>query len=267
MSDRDQTEQKNAMKLRMGAFDISPPELARRLRLYQMQPAIVRELTIDRAIAGVECTVADKAQAIEQFCERQQLRSNEQVAQWLDVQGLLPADLEAIALRQFKLEKFKQETWGKKVDTYYMTRKTQLDRVIYSLIRTEDLGIAQEVYFRLQDGDLSFADIAREYSQGPEAQTGGLIGPVELSTPHPAIAKLLVTNPPGHICPPIRIEQWFAIVRPDKVIPAQLDDGVRARLLHELFQQWLQQELKNLDPNEAIAVADSDTLPTIDDST
>ena len=37
--------------------------------------------------------------------------------------------------------------------------------------------------------------------RGQEAQTGGLIGPVELSVPHPALARILSISKPGQLWP------------------------------------------------------------------
>lgn len=228
----------------IGGFQVPVAELTPLLVKYQMLPGVLRELVIDRAIVEITSDEAEKVQAIQEFYQRYQLTSNEQVEQWLDLQGLIPAQMEEIALRLFKIEKFKRETWGSKIEAYFLKRKGQLDRAIYSLIRTEDIGIAQEVYFRLIDGEQTFAEIARQYSQGAEAQTGGLIGPVELSVPHPAIAKLITINPLGQICPPIKLEQWYAIVRPEKIIAAQLDEPMRQRLINELFQTWLQEQMQ-----------------------
>jgi parvulin-like peptidyl-prolyl isomerase len=121
--------------------------------------------------------------------------------------------------------------------------------VIYSLIRTQEPGIAQELYFRIQEGEQSFADLAREYSQGSEAQTGGLIGPVELSVPHPVLAQMLRLSQPGQLCPPTRLGEWFLIVRLEKFIPAQLDASMRQRLLNECFNTWLSEQL-----NQQLAV-------------
>jgi parvulin-like peptidyl-prolyl isomerase len=160
------------------------------------------------------------------------------------------AQLEALAIRGLLIEKFKQTTWGHKLESYFLSRKGQLDRVIYSLIRTQDPGIAQELYFRIQEGEQSFADLAREYSQGPEAQTGGLIGPVELSTPHPTVAQMLRTSQPGQLYPPIRLGEWLVIIRLEKFIPTQLDASIRQRLLNECFSIWLSEQLK-----EQLAVA------------
>jgi parvulin-like peptidyl-prolyl isomerase len=230
--------------LQIGNFKIPVTALVPLLTEYQMLPGLLRELVIDRELRQVDCDDTEKAAAIQQFCDRYQLKSNEQVQQWLAMQSLTPQQMENIALRQFKLEKFKQITWGRKTESHFISRKDRLDRAIYSLIRTNDLGIAQEIYFRLIDGEQTFEEVARKYSQGAESQTGGLIGPVELSTPHPAISKLILTSPPGQICPPIRLEQWYVIVRPEQLIPAQFDDAMRERLINELFNLWLQEEMK-----------------------
>lgn len=125
-----------------------------------------------------------------------------------------------------------------------MTRKSQLDRIIYSLIRVTDGGMAQELYFRILEGEQTFAQLAQQYSEGSEAQTGGLIGPVELSVPHPALAQRLRVAQPGKVNPPVRLEQWWVILRLEKFIPAQLDEAMKQKLLNELFLTWLDQQVQ-----------------------
>ena len=70
-----------------------------------------------------------------------------------------------MAIRSLKLEKFKEAIWGGDLNSYFFQRKAQLDRVIYSIITTSEIGIAQEIYFRIQEGEQSFAELAREYAQ------------------------------------------------------------------------------------------------------
>jgi parvulin-like peptidyl-prolyl isomerase len=236
--------------MQIGNFQIAQAELLPLLRTYQLVPTIVRELTIDRAIADVKYDDAEKQTAIQQFYDRYQLRSIEQVQQWCALQGLDLKQIEEIAIRQLKIEKFKQETWGGKVESYFLKRKSQLDRAVYSLIRTSNIGIAQEIYFRTIDGEQTFAEAATKYSEGVEAQTGGAIGPVELSVPHPAIAHLILTQPLGRVCPPIQIDRWYALVRPDRIIPAQMDEPMRQRLVDELFQIWVEEQIRNSTPVE-----------------
>ncbi len=165
----------------IGNFQVAQAELVPLLKKYQLLPKILRELTIDRAIAQIECSAAERRCAIEQFYDRDGLTSAPQLEKWLALYGIERSELAEIAVRNFKIAKFKQATWGGKVASYFLNRKAQLDRVVYSLIRTSELGIAQEIYFRAIAGEQSFAELTIRYSQGAEAITGGPIGPAQLS--------------------------------------------------------------------------------------
>ena len=83
-----------------------------------------------------------------------------------------------------------------------------------------------------------------EYSQGAEAQTGGLIGPVEINAPHPKIAQILSTCQPGQLIPPTRVGEWIVIVRLENYLSAELDQPMRQRMLDEMFREWLNEEIK-----------------------
>ncbi len=235
--------------LQVGARAITADEIIPLLAGYQLLQPLLREIIIDQAIASISCTPEENASACKQFFEQHQITNEKEKLAWASQRGMTLAQLEALATRGVLIEKFKQGTWGHKLESYFLSRKAQLDRVIYSLIRTQEPGIAQELYFRIQEGEQSFADLAREYSQGSEAQTGGLIGPVELSVPHPVLAQMLRLSQPGQLCPPTRLGEWFLIVRLEKFIPAQLDASMRQRLLNECFNTWLSEQL-----NQQLAV-------------
>ena len=229
--------------LKIGDRAITAEEIIPLLANYQLLKPLVREIIIDEAIAPIDCTPEELDQARQQFLEQNQLTTEEAKQAWAAKQNLTLEQVDALGIRGLKIEKFKQATWGHKLESYFLNRKSQLDRVIYSLIRTQDPGIVQELYFRILEGEQTFADLAREYSQGPEAETGGLIGPVELSTPHPAISQMLRLSQPGQLCPPTRLGEWFLIVRLEKFFPAQLDNPMRQRLLNECFSTWLSEQL------------------------
>lgn len=225
---------------------ISSNDLLPLLAKYRILPQLVREILIDQAIANLTCEPEEIQGAYQRFYQQQQLDSPEKQQQWLTQQGMTMAQLEDLIVRDLKLEKFKQETWGAQIESLFLQRKSQLDRVIYSLIRTQNIGIAQELFFRIQEGEQSFSDLAQQYSQGPEAQTGGLVGPVELSSLHPSLAKLLSIGKPGQLWPPCQVGDWIVIVRMEKLLPTQLDEGMRQRLLNESFSEWMQQRVQQV---------------------
>ncbi|WP_042341291.1 peptidylprolyl isomerase [Calothrix sp. PCC 7507] len=210
---------------------------------YQILPLLVKEMIIDQAIAHVECTSEEAKQASERLAEQYQFTSEAVRQLWLQQHGMSVKQFDAMAIRQFKLEKFKQTTWSGDLESYFFQRKPHLDRVVYSLISTPDIGIAQELYFRIQEKEQSFAQLAREYAQGPEGETDGLVGPVELQTIHPILAKMLSTSQPQELLPPTQLGEWIVIVRLEKLLPVKFDRSLRQRLLNERFHSWLQTQL------------------------
>ena len=214
------------------------------LTQYQILPKLAQEILTDKAIAGVECSEEENKKTFTQFCQQNQLNSEEQVQKWLDKQGMNHEQLQSLITKKLRIDRYKKETWNDQVDAYFIKRKSQLDRVVYSLIRVEKPEVAQELYFRIKDDRNAFSSLAMEYSQGTEAQTGGLIGPVEINAPHPKIAQILATCQPGQLVPPTRVGEWIVVVRLENYISAKLDGPMRQRMLDELFNRWLNESIQ-----------------------
>ncbi|MBE9050262.1 peptidylprolyl isomerase [Nostocales cyanobacterium LEGE 11386] len=240
-----------AQILQFGNHRISTAEIFPVLAGYQMLPQLCRFLIIDQAITSLSSanapyslTIEENTNAIEQFYQKNQITTPEARASILKHYGMSEAQLAALATREIRIEKFKIATWGAKLESYFLQYKPQLDKVIYSLIRTSDFEVAQELYFRIKAGEQTFAESAKEYSQGQEAQTGGLLGPVPINQPHLEIAQKLAISQPGQLWPPMRLDNWIVIIKLEKLISAQLDDATRSTLLNHLFEQWLTQEME-----------------------
>ncbi|MBD0386053.1 MAG: peptidylprolyl isomerase [Nostoc sp. C3-bin3] len=90
------------------------------------------------------------------------------------------------------------------------------------------------------------AEVARTFSKGSEAKSGGIIGPVELGTLSPNLAGLLRSSQSGQLWSPQPSAEGYVIVRLKKLIPARLDESMRQRLLNELFEAWLQEQMKGM---------------------
>lgn len=232
------------------------------LTRYQLMPQFLRGIILDRATADITCTEEERQNALKLFCQQRQLPSEQALLSWLQSQGLTLQQLDEQLLRPLLIDKFKTATFSPKVESYFLKRKGSLDQVVYSLIRTQDPGLAHELYYRVQEGEQSFAELAREYSQGPESRTGGLLGPVPLSQPHPAIAKLLSVSQPGQLWPPRVLAEWFVVIRLEKFIPAKLDESTRRQMIDELFETWLQEEVqkvKQVQPEKSPSAAEAPT--------
>jgi parvulin-like peptidyl-prolyl isomerase len=230
--------------LEIGDRAFTAEDLVPLLVEYQLLPQLTQEIILEQAVTDIECSDTEKTAAYNQFCQQNQLASEEQVQAWLEHHNMSREELKKFVVKKLKIAKYKEVTWGDKVESYFLKRKPQLDRVVYSLIRTDKPEIAQELYFRIREGESTFSELATEYSLGLEAQTGGLIGPVEMTAPHPKIAQMLSTSQPGQVLPPTRVEDWLVIVRLENYLSAKLDPPMRQRMIEEMFREWIQQEIQ-----------------------
>lgn len=242
--------------LKIGAQIFPGENVIALLQQYGLLQPLAKEIIIEQALEawGSEETQEawsdeDEAQVIQQF-------QNQQAMAAMAPQGP-PRSPEAemaqqrLVVKKAKLDKFKAWKWGNQLESYYLKRKERLDRVIYSLLRVKDAAVAQELYFRLESNEASFTDLASKYSKGPEANTGGLIGPADLGGCHPRLAEMLRVSQPEQLWPPTRIEDWWVIMRLEKFLPTQLDEALRRRLLDELFSQWLQEQSQQFEVIQA----------------
>ena len=99
---------------------------------------------------------------------------------WLAKHGFEREDLCLNILLEESLRLFKEQRYGPGVEEKFLERKNDLDIVIYSLLRVKDPGLARELWISLSEGEVTFANVASSYSDGPEAKTKGVIGPLEL---------------------------------------------------------------------------------------
>ncbi|MBD2579429.1 peptidylprolyl isomerase [Oscillatoria sp. FACHB-1406] len=222
---------------------LNAEDIAALLEKYNLLPQLAREAIIDRAIEEIAIAPDEIERTCESFWNQRQLLQPEVQKQWLWQQGITPEQLREKLLRELKILKFKKDTWSNHLSDYFLLRKSSLDGVVYSLVRTSNLNIAQELYFRIQTGESLFAEVARQYSLGPEAQTGGLVGPVELSRLDPALAEVLVSSEIGQLRPPLQFGEWSILLRLEERIPAQLNGIMEQKLLDELFESWLQERV------------------------
>ncbi len=230
--------------LKVGDQSFEEKDLYPLLGKYRLLPQLAKEILLDQAIADVICSAEEVQVTRQQLYQHLQITTDAQRQVWLEQNGMTQEQLDELAIRELKIDKFKEAKWHDQLNNYFHQCKKQLDRVVYSLIRTKDSGIAQELYFRIQEEEAKLADLAREYSEGAEAQTGGLVGPVELKAPHPQIAQLLFNSQPGQLLPPTRIGEWWIILRLEKYISAELDEPTSKRLLNDLFQGWLMGQIQ-----------------------
>ena len=232
--------------LQIGDTSLTTEQLLPLISKYRLVPQLAKEMLIEAAIKDYEITETEHQDARNRFCQQQQLSSQQDLDLWLQQQQLERDDLKDLIDRELQLQKFKTAKWETQVESYFCQRKSQIDRVVFSMIRVKEIDVAEEIYFRLVSEEASFVELAPQYSEGIEAKTKGISGPVELGKLDPILANALITLQPLEVLPPLQIGEWWVVLQLETIIPAQLDEEMCHHLTEELFNQWAYEEVQKL---------------------
>lgn len=204
----------------------------------------LRQTLMAQALAEEEPTEEERRQALIAFAQQRRLANTEALDRFRIANLLTPAALAQQVELPIRLRRHCERLYRPKAEARFLERKQQLDRVVYSLLRLEDEGLARELYFQIQDGEATFADLAAQYAEGPERATRGIVGPVPLTQAHPQLVARLRTAPVGVVQEPFRIEQWWLLFRLESLTPATFDEPMALQMSQELFEQWLEQAVE-----------------------
>lgn len=167
------------------------------------------------------------------------INSEKELKSWLLSNNIGSKDLERIILREWLWIEWCKNKFKDELSSYYLKRKDDLDAVIYSLIRIKEENFANEIYLRIKDDNIKFSDLAGEFSEGVEKQSGGIIGPVTINNSHPKISHLLKISEENQLWPPIYIDNWWIILRLEKKMITTLDKKIRLKLSLELGEKYI----------------------------
>ncbi len=228
--------------LQIGDTSIPADRLPTLLEQYRLVPQLAREMILDRAIADHRISEDEQMEAIKRFYQQNQLNTDQDLEKWLQQQRLSREGLVTLIERELRLQKFKTAKWKHLVESHFVQRKPQIDQVVFSMIRVKDVDVAEEIYFRILSQEATFPELAPRYSNGIEAKTKGISGPVELGRLDATLASALVIAQPEEVLAPMNISGWWVVIQLESLISAELDDPTRQRLTEELFTLWINEQ-------------------------
>ena len=219
------------------------PETKALLSRHNLLKAWVHAEVTAAAVKSVDLPPEQCAELWSAYLQKQNIEDDVSLGQHLQQIGLSADDLHWQLELPRRIRHYSQEHFQHKAEARFLARKEQLDQVVYSLLRVKDGFLARELYLRIAGREANFADLAAQYSQGPEAKTKGIMGPAPLRQAHPALSERLRTSQPGQLLEPFKIEHWWLVVRLERYEAARFDAATAQQMSTELFQEWIQEEM------------------------
>ena len=147
----------------------------------------------------------------------------------------------------FKIYKYCQKAFQKKVYSEFLKRKNFFDIATYSLIRVEKEAEAKEFYLQIMEGEKTFSEIASNFSLGHEKNSQGVLGPVQMNRIHPLLQEKINEYKNGILSMPFRIEgKWF-LIRVENFNEAKLNQQIEKEIFMQLLEESIVKEAANIE--------------------
>jgi len=227
-------------------------ETNRLIRQQGLSLAVAQAWVLDEIAAVIELDPEREKGLIRSHLQNEGLKGDEEVPDWLERKRFSFEDLRYFATKGERVKQWQRRRYGDEAELRFLDRKLELDQVVYSLLRLPSQELAEELHQRIKEGEAEFSDLAPEYSSGAERNTRGLVGPVSLTAGHPELASRLRVSRPQQLWPPFLVVDVWIVMRMERLLPAQLDERTRSRMIDELFQVWFRERVQLLMDGEPL---------------
>lgn len=212
-----------------------------------MYRQVKKEQIIDEQIKNIQSPSNKQLNStISEWCKFKQINSKKNFEEWKIKNGYSEDEWIDFISRKWKWKEWCLNKFREKIPSYYLERKSMLDIVSYSLVRVSNKNLADELYLRIKESESTFEKIATKYSEGPEKNTNGRIGPAPLGNAHPLLAHLLQISEEGKVCSPRMVDSWWVILRKEKLLNTSLDDEITQKLSLELGVIFLNKSIDSV---------------------
>ena len=171
--------------------------------------------------------------------------SSQATLNWLEKYYLSVTEFEELIKNTLLAQKLAEHLFKDRTEAYfYAHRLDYYQAVIYEIVLS-DFDLAMELFYGIQEQELSFWDLAHQYIHDPELRRcGGYRGQKSREQLQPEIAAA-VFSPDNHlpqVLKPIAIAKKTHLIYVEEIIQPTLDRSLRETIVEQLFENWLSQQ-------------------------
>ncbi len=216
------------------------------LKIPELISGIVAHKIITSAAekAGIKVETEELQQGADRIRLTNQLDSIDKTTAWLEKHGLSLDDFEENIYINSISNKLAQHLFADKVEAYFFEHQLDYTGAIIYEVVLDDEDLALELFYGIQEGEMSFYDVAHQYIQEPELRrTGGYRGIVRRQDLKSSISAAVFAAKPPEIIEPITTNSQVHLILVEEIIQPQLDDKLHSQILSDLFSVWLNQQI------------------------
>lgn len=156
-------------------------------------------------------------------------------------------DFEELVYNSVISRKLANHLFSSHVEKFFYERRLDYDAAATYEVTFEDRDLALELFYAMEEGEITFPEIARLYIQEPELRrTYGYQGARHRKEFRPEIAAVVFASSPPGILKPITTPKGVYLIWVEEIIQPQLDEQLREKIISELFAGWLKQQVEGM---------------------
>jgi putative peptide maturation system protein len=216
------------------------PVIERLVNLCVIQEELERE--------PIELSDAELQEAMDEFRSAKKLFKADDTLLWLERHGMSQEKLERYVSENAMVPKLRERIAAGRVDEYFAQHARDFDTVWIARLEVADESQAREFAEQIRAGKLDFFAAAERCFVGAakrgERPETALFAVIERREAEPTLREQLFAATPGQLVGPVPVENGQALLRILKIVPASLDDSIRAAIKKILFEDWLAERRK-----------------------
>jgi len=223
--------------------------LRQELQLKTFTQKVWQKKVIEKAAQERGLTVTpEEIQVVgDQLRREKRLEKAADTIAWLVDQMISVEDLEAGIRDRLLAKKLAEHLFSKEVEKVFVQNKLQFDQIILYQIVVANRQLAQELFYQIQEGEISFFDAAHLYDIDENRRhLCGCEGKVYRWGLKPDIAVAVFSAQPGEVIRPIETERGYHLFLVEKFLPAELTPQRYQEILHNMFNEWVSNEVNYL---------------------
>jgi parvulin-like peptidyl-prolyl isomerase len=216
-------------------------------------PDVVQAIASEKIITEVAQEIGIKVTPEELQQEGDKLRLEKKLVKakdtwtWLEKHFLSVSEFEELAYNNVLSRKLANHLFSPQVEKFFY--ENQLDYITaatYQII-FQDLDLALELFYALEETETTFVEIARLYIEEPEIRrVYGYQGIQHRKDFRPEIAAAVFASSPPTVIKPITTPKGIYLIWVEEIIQLQLDEQLRDKIITQLFTDWLQQRIAGI---------------------
>ncbi len=205
---------------------------------------LIRSEIINSLLDNIPINKDMKNEIKSNIFKKENIKDDSEFDLWIKKKSTTEDKIYELISTTARLDNYCKKEYIHMAEARFLKRKNDLDTVTYSLIRVNEMFLAQELFLRLEENPSQLGDIASNYSTGAERMTRGIVGPVSLSKGHPTLVEHLKNAKIGEISQPKRIDNLWIIARVESRQISSLNEEMKLLMCKEIFNEHIDNQTK-----------------------